>query len=114
MLARPRFLVCEDVEQQPERSHVKGHQDRSPLHHHGLWVVPKLIPGDVRGRRERDQKPGEEEVVDGLNEHGAPPERSGWTIPAASSRSVWNLVWSAWSIAEAGRHAASISSCVRT
>src|SRR5882672_9433660 len=74
MLARARLLVCEDVQQQAERSHIQRNEDESPLHHHRLWVAPKLIPGNVAGRRERDQKPREEEIVDGLNEHGGSPE----------------------------------------
>ena len=47
VLAGTRLLVGKHIKQQTERTHIEGHQDETPLHHHRLGIVSVLVEADI-------------------------------------------------------------------
>jgi hypothetical protein len=68
--ARPRLLVRQDIEEQPERTHIERDQDEAPLHHVRFGIVGELVIGDVGRRRAGHDEPGDQEEIVGLGDHG--------------------------------------------
>ena len=80
----PGLFVGEHVEEESERAHVERDEDEAPLHDRGLGVVAKLVPGHIRRGHGGEQEPGDQEVIDGLDDHGhALPDRSLSSFPRA-------------------------------
>jgi hypothetical protein len=73
VLAWPRLLVRQHVDQQPERPHVERDEYEPPFHHDGFGVVAELVPRHVGRAQARQNEPDCEEVVDGLYEHCSIP-----------------------------------------
>ncbi|MCQ1852419.1 hypothetical protein [Neorhizobium galegae] len=65
-----RFLVRQDVEKQADRSEVERDEDEAPFHHRRFGIVPELVPGNVQSAETGQDEPGEEKVIDWLDEHG--------------------------------------------
>ncbi len=73
VLARPRFLVRENIEQQANRAHVESDEDESPFHYDRFGIVAVLVKGDVERGGKGEEKQAGNEIVDRLNEHGRAP-----------------------------------------
>ena len=75
--SRTRLLVGKHVEEQSDRPHIQSDEDEPPLHHRGLGIAAELIPGNVGRRGQGKRQPGQDEIVDGLNDHGRPRQEDG-------------------------------------
>ena len=72
MLAGARLLVGQHVEQKPDRPHVERDEDEAPPHHRRLGIIAELIDRDISRGQPGEDEPGDEKIVDRLDEHLVP------------------------------------------